>query len=29
MFVYKIDTKLTKKEAEDLYKRLTIQEVED
>ncbi len=29
MFVYKIDTKLTKKEAEDLYKSLTFQEVED
>jgi len=29
MFVYKIDTKLTKKEAEDLYKNLTLQEIED
>jgi hypothetical protein len=29
MFVYKIDTKLTKKEAEDLYKSLTFQEIED
>lgn len=29
MFVYKINTKLTKNEAEELYKNLTIQEIED
>ncbi len=29
MFVYKINTKLTKNEAGELYKNLTIQEIED
>ena len=29
MFVYRIDTKLTKIQAEDLYKNLTFQELED
>jgi hypothetical protein len=29
MFVYKINTELTKNEAEELYKNLTFQEIED
>ena len=29
MFVYRIDTNLTKEEAEDIYKNLTIDEIED
>lgn len=29
MFVYKIDTKLKKSEAENLYKNLSLQEIED
>jgi hypothetical protein len=29
MFVYRIDTNLTKEEAEDIYKNLTFEELED
>lgn len=29
MFVYRIDTNLTKKESEDIYKNLTYDEIED